>query len=395
MAAREGQGLQIAVISFAMLTIILAITTYIFYAQAQTNKKDLDAARKQISDNQTALNKLKYQAQAMQFVLGLKDVTREQVDLAKSGVGDDADVKELLDNYDKDIALVGDQATARNYRTLLTTLMTALERKNASVADSAALATRAEKDKADAELAANNRAAAAETASRKAQDDYSKEREQFVTYRNQTEAERTKLQADNTAAAKAAKDTLQKETEAKEILAKQSTQQQGTINLLNERMKEIREKEASPFERPDGYIKLINQRQQRVWIDVGRGDGLLRQTTFSVFDHDENGISNKEPKARIEVLNVGDTLSEARILSDKPANPIIAGDVIFTPTWSPGQKVHFALALRMDINKDDIDDYDMVKSIIQMNGGVIDAELRPDGTRVGEISVKIGRASCR
>jgi hypothetical protein len=32
-----------------------------------------------------------------------------------------------------------------------------------------------------------------------------------------------------------------------------------------------------------------------------------------------------------------------------------------------------------------VDDYDLVKSIIQMNGGVIDAELRPDGTRWGNI----------
>jgi hypothetical protein len=74
-------------------------------------------------------------------------------------------------------------------------------------------------------------------------------------------------------------------------------------------------------------------------------------------------------------------------LDDKASNPIIAGDVIFTPAWSPGQRVHFALAMKMDINKDGIDDYEMVKNIIQMNGGVIDAEVRPDGTRVGNLTV--------
>ena len=113
-----------------------------------------------------------------------------------------------------------------------------------------------------------------------------------------------------------------------------------------------------------------------VWIDVGRADGLLRQTTFSVYDHDENGVSTATPKARIEVIALGDRLSEARILEDTPANPIISGDVIHTPAWSPGQRVHFALAMKMDINKDRIDDYEMIKNIIQMNGGVIDAELQ-------------------
>jgi len=81
------------------------------------------------------------------------------------------------------------------------------------------------------------------------------------------------------------------------------------------------------------------------------------------------------------VVNVGEHISEARILEDKPSNPIIAGDIVHTPAWSPGQRVHFALAMKMDINKDRIDDYDMVKNIILLNGGVIDAELRPDGQR--------------
>src|SRR6476661_7145609 len=94
-----------------------------------------------------------------------------------------------------------------------------------------------------------------------------------------------------------------------------------------------------------------------------------------------------EPTARIEVVSLGDRMSEARILDDTPRNPIITGDVIFTPAWSPGQRVHFALAMKMDINKDGVDDYDTVKRIIEMNGGVIDAELRPDGKRVGDINV--------
>ena len=90
-------------------------------------------------------------------------------------------------------------------------------------------------------------------------------------------------------------------------------------------------------------------------------------------------------KARIEVIDVQDHMSEARILEDSPANPIISGDVIETPAWTPGQHIHFALALKMDINKDGVDDYDLVRNVILMNGGVIDAELRPDGTRIGNI----------
>src|SRR4029079_2539454 len=115
----EGQGLQIAVISFAMLTIILAITTYVFYAQAASSAKDIEAKKQQLNNSQTENNKLAYRATAMQYVLGLKDATKEQVEIDKSKAGgDDPDVKEILENFDSDMALVGDQAAPagpRNY----------------------------------------------------------------------------------------------------------------------------------------------------------------------------------------------------------------------------------------------------------------------------------------
>jgi len=128
MAQREGQGLQIAVISFAMLTIILAITTYIFYAQSQTAQKDLDTKAKALNEKQSQNDKLMYRVQAMNYVMGLKGVNLQDVDVAKSKAGDDPDVKEILESFEKDVALVGEQATTdgtRNYHTLLTVLTTA------------------------------------------------------------------------------------------------------------------------------------------------------------------------------------------------------------------------------------------------------------------------------
>src|SRR5262249_31010860 len=104
MAAREGQGLQIAVITFAVLTIILAITTYIFYAQSQTAQKDLDAKVKSLGEKQKENDKLLARVTAMRFVLGVGGVTKEEVDLAKTKAGDDAEIKEVLDGYTNDMA---------------------------------------------------------------------------------------------------------------------------------------------------------------------------------------------------------------------------------------------------------------------------------------------------
>jgi hypothetical protein len=84
---------------------------------------------------------------------------------------------------------------------------------------------------------------------------------------------------------------------------------------------------------------------------------------------------------------VGEHLAECKILEDKPADPILANDIIFTPAWSPGVKVHFALVGFMDMDKDGVSDREMIRNFIQMSGGVIDAELQDDGTRTGQMSV--------
>jgi hypothetical protein len=392
----EGQGLQIAVISFAMLTIILAITTYVFYAQASSASKDVEAKTKQLSDKQTENNKLLYRVTAMQYVLGLKDVTKEQVEIAKSKAGgDDPDVKEILDNFDSDMALVGDQtapAGPRSYRTFVTVLLSSLAKKNASVADAMDQLKAMQQQKDATTAAEKQRADTAVAASTNAVANYDKETKAFADYRNTMEDQNKTLAAKITSDAAKVKTDAQRMTDEKEQIIKHNQQLLSVNKLLLQRKEEIDKERADLNENPDGHIVRVNQRQQMVWIDRGRADGLLRQMTFSVYDHNENGASSTKSKGRIEVLTVGENLSEARILEDSPANPIIAGDIIDTPAWSPGQRIHFALAMKMDVNKDRVDDFDMVKNIIRMNGGEIDAELRVDPSgkvvRNGNISVE-------
>jgi hypothetical protein len=391
----EGQGLQIAVISFAMLTIILAITTYVFYAQASSASKDVEAKTKQLSDKQTENNKLSYRVTAMQYVLGLKDITKEQVEVAKSKAGgDDAEVKEILDNFDSDMALVGDQAAPagpRSYRTFVTVLLSELAKKNASVADAMDqlksmqqqkdATTAAEKQRADTAVAASDNAVA----------DYDKEKKAFADYRVTMEDQKTQLVSKITSESTKAKAEIQRANTEKEVVEKSNAKLSAMNSRLKEQQEDYKKGLIDLTENPDGHVVKVNQKQRTVWIDRGRVDGLLRQTTFSVYDHNENGASSDKTKGRIEVLTVGEKLSEARILDDSPANPIIAGDIIDTPAWSPGQRIHFALAMKMDINKDRVDDFDMVKNIIEMNGGMIDATLRIDSTgkpvRNGNIGV--------
>ncbi len=132
---------------------------------------------------------------------------------------------------------------------------------------------------------------------------------------------------------------------------------------------------------PSGEITWVNQRNSAVWINLGRADALTRQVSFSVFPPDVTSLTDKgSKKAKIEVTQIlGDHLAEARVVDDDPANPIIPGDKIFTPLWSPGEKRHVALAGLMDIDGDGRSDLHTVLNLIAVNGGVVDCYIDDDG----------------
>src|SRR5438045_2309635 len=99
----EGQGLQIAVISFAILAIVLAGASFFFYSAAQTAKKDLEVKTKSLSEKQQEVNRLMYRVDAMSYVLGVDGKTKEELEISKSKAGgDDPKVKELLDSFNSD-----------------------------------------------------------------------------------------------------------------------------------------------------------------------------------------------------------------------------------------------------------------------------------------------------
>ena len=392
MAAREGQGLQIAVIIFAMLTILLAITTYLFYAQSQTAKRERDSAVKQRNDDQAATNKQLYQIAAMKFVLGMPNSSRQEVDLQAGKAGEDAEVKELLTRFDADMASLGDAAApdeAKNYGTLAKILLVQLSRRNASITDANDQTRKAQAERAAVETREKNRADTATASAAKAQDDLSTATKGYTDDRARMTDDAGKIAAQLADKDKQTKAEVDAASEKEKKAQAQLAQAKTTILNKDERIKTLTDNQDTLFENPDGKVTWVNQGLRMVWLNVGRADGLLRQTTFNVYDHDENGVANAVAKGQIEVVQVtGDHFAEARILKDKITNPILPNDLIFTGAWSPGQRIHFAMSGNMDINGDKIDDYDMVRNIVLVNGGIIDAELRPDGTRTGVMSVE-------
>ncbi|GAH89389.1 unnamed protein product, partial [marine sediment metagenome] len=142
------------------------------------------------------------------------------------------------------------------------------------------------------------------------------------------------------------------------------------------------------FDVPDGKILLVNQRYGTVWINLGRADALSRQVTFSVYPADSSNLAKIGKKASIEVTQIlGEHRAEARVIEDRVSDPIMPGDVIHTPVWSPGEQKQFALAGFMDIDGDGKSDQHIVRNLITMNGGLVDCETDAEGKRQGKMTI--------
>ena len=140
----------------------------------------------------------------------------------------------------------------------------------------------------------------------------------------------------------------------KDLTDKNAKLEHAVANLI-----ENRKDEPESFEVADGRISYVNQ-NGTVWINLGTGDSLRRQVTFSVFDSDLHDASKSKKKGSIEVTRVlGDHMAEARITSDDPTNPILTGDKIYSQIWHRGKKLHFALTGLVDFDGDGKSDLEL------------------------------------
>ncbi len=138
---------------------------------------------------------------------------------------------------------------------------------------------------------------------------------------------------------------------------------------------------------PSGEITWVSLSNKMVWINRGRADALQRQTKFTVYSAESTNVAKAVKKGMVEVVSIdGDHSARARILEDKLADPILAGDKVFTPLWSPGQQNHFALTGIMNLDGDGRNQLNVVRGLIVQNGGEVDAWLDEQGHKQGRIT---------
>ncbi len=366
--ARENQGLQIALIVFVMLTIILGVTTYLFFRQ-------WDEADTRAKTN--LANQQKSASEAANFSKEL-DELKHMVGLAKQDKADASfadDMKKYGNGYPE---------VSHFYRPLLEKMQKTIDEGKDALAVAKTKIAKLEEDFRVREANKEPQMKTFEEERDKAKQELASEQDKLKSDRDRISQDAAKLNAELASTRKAAEASVAtREQKIKDV----GKQIERLRNINSKLSGDVEKLTSESFEGALGDIRWVNQRTGTVWINLGRADNLQRQVTFGVYPADASKMAGGSKKASIEVTQIlGDHLAEARVFDDKIADPIVPGDKIYTPVWVPNEKRHFALAGVMDLDHDGKNDVQTVRDIIAMNGGVVDAYIDNSGKLHGAIT---------
>ncbi len=370
--ARENQGLQIALITFVMLTLVLSVTTFIFFKQSEEADTKAKAGQKDVAELRMANNNIQEENNEFKRLMGFPATQR---------------LEEITQKFNEDMAAYAGTypEEARFYSPVLSYLYKTIDDKLAEI-DSNTTEIQGWKDKyAMREASKDPQIKEFQDAAEKAGNDLAKVTADFNERRESIVNDQTEVRA---RLGKTQKDSA-------DALSKVETKLQDTeirlqkLSILNkQKSKKLDEILTETFDVPDGEIRWVNQRNGTVWINLGQADSLLRQTTFCVYPADTSNLAKSGKKASIEITKIlGPHMAEARVIEDEISDPIMPGDKIHTPVWGPGEQKHFALAGIMDVTGDGRSDLHIVRNLIIMSGGVVDCEINEIGKQIGTMSV--------
>jgi len=132
---------------------------------------------------------------------------------------------------------------------------------------------------------------------------------------------------------------------------------QTRVTELQRVVDAIRIKPANPAELVDGRIIDVAGSDE-VYIDLGRRNRVVLGMTFEVYDDaqsiqvDPRTGQETRGKASLQVINVGDTTSLARITRSSAGRPVVRGNVIANAVYDPTYRFRFLVHGRFDVNDD-------------------------------------------
>jgi len=183
--------------------------------------------------------------------------------------------------------------------------------------------------------------------------------ERVDTYRNQLEEARANLKA------------------VEGTLSKTQAELKMTEDMMKSAQQEVRKIKPPPDHEvlahiADGKIILIDDQAKVVHLNIGSKQHVYRGLTFTVYNRSGAIPKDGKGKAEIEVFDVADTYSAARITKSETKSPILMGDIVANLIWNSDKKNVFVVAGDFDLDNDgniDQNAIGKIKTLIEKWGG--------------------------
>ena len=413
-ASNKPGAVHYALIVFVMMSVILGITTYMFHREYSDRAAKITELEAKAGTQTQTIKKNDDEIQALKKKTGRPfEQIEDTTNAANANTVIGAIVKDLGD-FGKDLA-------GTTYAETLQKLREALDAASTDVGSKVAAIAALQKDLNDQKTRLN----AQIDTHRKAQEKSEADLRNLVASRDeklnakQVEIDRHKADINQLTG------ELAQEKEANEKRVKKLTddlaQLEARIDILQEKNNVL---SGVRFEQPDGLIAAVNNTSRTVVINLGQLDQLKPRMTFSIYPSDNRalgaeldelksnvdkaysdgkiGVGERDDrkqvlsftgmKGKIEVTQIlGPHSAEARIIEEDLYRPMIPGDIIYTPTWSPGLIEKISIIGDIDLDGDGKSDRDQFRQFLAVSGVVIDNEIDDAGERIpagGKITVQ-------
>jgi peptidoglycan hydrolase CwlO-like protein len=408
-AASDSQGLKIAVAVFVTLAVVLAVSTYFAYtsytqADAKFTKAEADsqAAKKEAMNRTAEFDALRKEvgvkAEDPEAVKAEIKNERKKIDDALNAMA--AQVKEVVtkarasgaQGEELDAAMTKVDAITAAYRAEPNqTYISSLARMSDLLHNLSMLTTQVALNYVDVKrnLESSDTVNAqkldvATKALDESKKDLASEHDQHKNERETILAKIDQYTSENAKLTSEIENLRARIRKMEDDSAKSLAVAQQTIREQRDRL----ERKEQVLDRPDGQVTFVDYNRGEVHTNVTRGTGARPQMQFAIFDAQSPGLPTDRPKGTVELVQVGDRASVARIIkTNSNIDPIRVGDYVYSAAWSPNEPMRFALIGKIDMNRDGVDDRQDLKRMIEAAGGIVDYDLPPP--EVGKESGKL------
>ena len=375
---------QAYVIVMSIVSVVcLGAMAFVIFSNG-TSAKTVEGALEREQKAQATLREESTRRQLLESMIGVgKPIPETEFQQMKTQITLDENLNAAIKTFQNNMELLGPNAAERSYSKLATTLMSELRARNQQISNSNTQENILRQE-FDLKLAQETKAREAEK--QNAMDLSIKLDKELVKYAEDIKTQQEKWDKE----VLEQKKTLQNEQKKSRTLLtdldqskKENAELQKTLQGVVRKLEEIK---GEDFQYAQGVITQVTNGGDLVWINLGKTHGLRPGVQFGVINGDVSRVADAKVKARIEVIQSEDKVSRCRVLSDRAPTTILTGDKIYSPAWSPGKAVEFALVGKMDMNGDGTDDRESLKALIQRNGGKVTLDLPPGSTYKGKLS---------